>query len=739
MDTLDVSGLAKILNQHGVDPEIINKLQTERINGVGFMKLTAELLRVLGFSGSDILVIIELQSKVEVLVQGIVEKNTAQKDSTAKDSVDMDILDEDFDQRGRDSDDNLQVQSNSDNEYNDETKATIDDALSKYIKNLDKFGYYEKHNMYGMLKRYENALSVNPSTAYKPWFVKDAENRRELQEHKSKLGESSRKVSVSKARNRESAGENSRSVERSISKGNERNADKAVENQENRGEVAREGMNLRKRKYNETIGSYLSKTSQHSLERGCGSQSSDNQQVKLNEETRNCSDSESWLNDEEGDDDDDDDDDKGKDAITAEVIDTAVKAFALAIPTEISSVKSDLPDFDILQILASEVKKLKSKAKRAFLNLLKNKWVSEQDRKCIIRILTRYLHFKHVENVSDVTSRMKEGMAKSFVCHFPKFASNLEGNSPWCHVFDPQGPKGWIQNSSRTIQKDYPRKQRKSKSKKEKSLITDYTSEEEIEYLSLLNTSKAEKREVLRIMAKTFPKRQEARRRGETITYFITKYIQFKNFDGEVLNEEFLRLHPNAKEMCKEFIRVRSKILELPAHREMDLKLDHSVVRCLMLISQHLPHDIPQKDDKWSNFTWAREEDIFVVIKADESVEDTIHERCELAVKEKRQVQPYLIVVKSQAASNKIYKIFLALDSQSMMLPTVEPLKGLDFLFKSMFVFNVKYPFGWRNVFHFLQTCLYCIFEKSNQTSSRSKWKDTVTSSEFELMSKLNQ
>ncbi len=58
--------------------------------------------------------------------------------------------------------------------------------------------------------------------AYKPWFVKDAEKHKVLQERNSKLGESSRKVSVSKGRNREPAGENSRSVERSISKGDDR-------------------------------------------------------------------------------------------------------------------------------------------------------------------------------------------------------------------------------------------------------------------------------------------------------------------------------------------------------------------------------------------------------------------------------------------------------------------------------------------------------------------------------------
>jgi len=78
----------------------------------------------------------------------------------------------------------------------------------------------------------------------------------------------------------------------------------------------------------------------------------------------------------------------------------------------------------------------------------------------------------------------------------------------------------------------------------------------------------------------------------------------------------------------------------------------------------------------------------------------------------------------------RITRNFLVLDRKVMQLPS-STLKAFDTLIKAFFVFNVCYPIGWRNTFHFLATCFYRVFEKTR------KRPDAITPSEHELMSKL--
>lgn len=97
----------------------------------------------------------------------------------------------------------------------------------------------------------------------------------------------------------------------------------------------------------------------------------------------------------------------------------------------------------------------------------------------------------------------------------------------------------------------------------------------------------------------------------------------------------------------------------------------------------------------------------------------------------KKPVQPYLLLVNSPV-TQRILRTFLVLDDFTVQLSTSTFLKSFDWLFKSYFVFNVKYPYGWRNTFHFLQICFYKIKENAGK-------KDMMNASEFELWKSLSE
>lgn len=56
-------------------------------------------------------------------------------------------------------------------------------------------------------------------------------------------------------------------------------------------------------------------------------------------------------------------------------------------------------------------------------------------------------------------------------------------------------------------------------------------------------------------------------------------------------------------------------------------------------------------------------------------------------------------------------KLFIVLDEKITEIAVESPLKALDILIQSYFIFNVRYPFGWRNCLTFIQLCFYKIVE----------------------------
>ncbi|KAK3908575.1 hypothetical protein KUF71_003387, partial [Frankliniella fusca] len=135
----------------------------------------------------------------------------------------------------------------------------------------------------------------------------------------------------------------------------------------------------------------------------------------------------------------------------------------------------------------------------------------------------------------------------------------------------------------------------------------------------------------------------------------------------ELLKAEMKLLQPDAKDMCRTFTILKPAILKLQPLKPIEL----------------FPSD---------------------------SIKDMILKRREVAATNNETVQPYLIVVENPV-TKKILETFLVLDNKPVQLKISSLLHGLDMLFSSFFAFNASYPYGWRNTFHFIQTCFYEIFE----------------------------
>lgn len=115
-------------------------------------------------------------------------------------------------------------------------------------------------------------------------------------------------------------------------------------------------------------------------------------------------------------------------------------------------------------------------------------------------------------------------------------------------------------------------------------------------------------------------------------------------------------------------------------------------------------------------------------------VEDFVLQKLRKATE---QVQPYLIFVR-HPTSLKVARTFLVLDTKPVQLASCPTIKAIDWLVQAYFVFNARYPLGWRSAFHFIATCFYCIFEEKKGSRSKRPVADAVTPSEVELWNIIN-
>ncbi|KAK3917819.1 DENN domain-containing protein Crag [Frankliniella fusca] len=383
----------------------------------------------------------------------------------------------------------------------------------------------------------------------------------------------------------------------------------------------------------------------------------------------------------------------------------------------------DLPRYDVKEILKSKCQD--GKGKEYFELLQSGKRLDSKERKFVLRILVRWLYMNHASDPKAVTTDMKEGLAKSIVTTYPALKCNTLTESI-------------TQAGFRIVLDTFRKKHRKRKTKSRKTAEEDQGSSEygsdEIENLAQVMPSRLTKDDISRGMLACFKTRKVERKRGATIDFFLKKYPHFKHFKGEIIVEEFQLMFPEALDMSRPFLAKLEKMLALPPVRRINLQHDDEIVRALVLLSHHLPHDIPSRGEKFDH-SWAREEDLFVVLTVNDSIPAYVSQR--LAETPNSPIQPYMILIKSQI-DQKIVQVFLILDTKEMEVVTTSrrpTLQALSILMQAYCVFNVCHPFGWRNTLHFVQHYFMNVMEEQYFRCSRGG--SYTSPSEIELWQKL--
>ncbi|KAK3911765.1 Exodeoxyribonuclease 7 large subunit [Frankliniella fusca] len=353
---------------------------------------------------------------------------------------------------------------------------------------------------------------------------------------------------------------------------------------------------------------------------------------------------------------------------------------------EMRKLKPHLPSYDVNSIL--EARLVDGHVCCDYLKTLtETGYVGKKGRIWVMKCLAAYLYQERVNKSQNerVTMDMKEGMAKSFVLAYPKFAKSVRASDtemPWSIVLDVRQPSGFLYYSCRPFMKKD--RVRKSSKRNADDDDTSHLNENElIERLAVAypGDSAAEKQVIFEGMKDTFSIRERERQEGKSIESFIEKYVHFASYNGEVIRAEMRLLRPEAQDMCRAFNKLMPAVLKLEPLKPIRLVLEDDVLKALMLISQHLPHDIPLSKRDTSGCA-PKEENLVVVATPSDNIKDIIMNKRADAAANQDTVQPYLITVQNPV-SKKIMETFLILDNKAVSLKVSTLLHGIDFLFSS--------------------------------------------------------
>ncbi|KAK3928417.1 Protein SSXA1 [Frankliniella fusca] len=374
---------------------------------------------------------------------------------------------------------------------------------------------------------------------------------------------------------------------------------------------------------------------------------------------------------------------------------------------------TNLPDYDVDEILKDAGDKLKETR----IQLKSNGIVFDKERKAMIRALTKHLFFKSVPSHRDITAVHKEGLAASVVKRYPCFKDCSDSSKySWHHLFHRRLNQGFIANVTQNIyrQMDATERRRHGKGQANKSSMVENKSNPDdpppynsadYKYLSLLLPNKTNKKEIMTAMEDSYKVRRGwIYDKHPSVSEILIDFPHLISYNGEVLEEEFCRMHPDSNSLfIKDFPVVIQKLKVLKGGLVSVEEMEIEEIQACFTISKLLPRP---------NFKRRNNPGVSLIPSLDTLVVPLIRGTDPRKyVQDKRNatnqpVQPYLL---ASYENNKILRMFVALDGQVLQIQSNSVLKGLDVLFKTYFVFNVNYPSAWLTMFEFIEKCIYKI------------------------------
>lgn len=378
---------------------------------------------------------------------------------------------------------------------------------------------------------------------------------------------------------------------------------------------------------------------------------------------------------------------------------------------------ASLPSFDVETILrnlkGSRIKAIKKK-------LDTDGIVYDKERKFLMRVLTKWLHYEHVKEIRLVTMDMKEGLAASIVHKYPLFKDDHPTKPSWWRILDREGPAGYIANCCINILRSAEPSERLRGGGKKRSRESDEEEEEEeggsgedeesnkensytdknVGWMNLTMPYAANKSSLMKGMEDSFAVRRKwILNMQPTVAEVLSKYLHLMSFGGEMLVQEFELIHSGKGMVFTQKFPLLIEKIE-PFIQEIQLGIDiepneATVLKACFFTASSLPRPNLARYRRYqvsrTNENVMPELDSLVqFIPAGCNIQTIARERRENS---KGPVQPYLLAM---LPGNAINKIFIVADSKFIELSSNSLVFGFDMLFKAYHIFNVQYPLGWK-------------------------------------------
>ncbi|KAK3924484.1 Zinc finger protein 282 [Frankliniella fusca] len=343
------------------------------------------------------------------------------------------------------------------------------------------------------------------------------------------------------------------------------------------------------------------------------------------------------------------------------------------------------------------------------------------DRKLLIRTLTRYLMFESVKDHKEITQLHKEGLAASICKAWPQFQDESATKYSWHMLFYRKKNSGFIANCVQNIYRSFDssekRRPRKAKISEKPSSVNAGASTsddafdpfKEHRWLSLKQANKHTRDDILDGMEETFPARRNwITQKKPSVTEILQAYVHFESMAGEVIDREFSLMYPG-KSSCllKGFDVLSANVKKIFTLKEIE-GLNCEDLQVLVAIAENLPKpNVLRRKGRSQEPTKAKIEELIVTFPRGTSFKSVIESKRKEA--KGKPVQPYLL---AYVPEETITNLWIVCDSATIEIGSTF-LKGLDLLFKAYFIFNVEYPHAWTYVFQFIENGIFKLDEEA--------------------------
>ncbi|XP_031342633.1 uncharacterized protein LOC116176312 isoform X2 [Photinus pyralis] len=334
----------------------------------------------------------------------------------------------------------------------------------------------------------------------------------------------------------------------------------------------------------------------------------------------------------------------------------------------------------------------------------KNKILTNRTRKELVNLTVRMM----IKNYgTSLSKEIKVEFAKALVELFPKLKdpNSTKGGYEIFYDDSQRTPSGYLAWRLRTVVRTMPSFHKKRKqlaittNDPKKRKLSHTLKEQELADIEFLKNActKTQKHEIFQKMKNTL----DCRINND---FSLNDYPRFLDTPG-LIEQDFTLLYPNANQFDIEFEKYVNKILAVYeatiSNKSTDIEAWDKNTQALLAILHMLPSTA--KGRKSGGYSRDTLNSLFQKLIVFSSVGDPL----EAIIGAAKGSQPYLIAIGSNKAAIHDFKVVV--DNKFLETGQSSILQAFDFLFKTYFVFKIKFDVGLETFFTFIQDFFYNI------------------------------